>query len=264
MGADPNCLTIRNLTAGHVILAKVQRYPHQRAKFHLCPKPSHGDSIDESFYLKINPYETCHTDIPVFASGEHERLRLTFAAFRGRHYVHLPHTNTPDDNDTNTKNRLFAVFIKSHRHLTLYQLTDESRWMESLADNLMLSALSIPGTHNSPTCHKAPPSVRCQAVSPKEQLEHGIRFLDLRMHPNHADDGDGRKTFRRLLRDIEEFLKRNPSEAIIVSIKREGPGHHNDEQLSRILYEHYTSDDDMWYTKPFIPTIGEARGKTVL
>ncbi|KZZ91354.1 PLC-like phosphodiesterase, TIM beta/alpha-barrel domain protein [Ascosphaera apis ARSEF 7405] len=282
MGGDSDRLTIRNLTAGHVILAQVQRYPQQRAKFHLCPKPQQEEPIGESFYLRIGPYETCQTDIPLFVSGENERLRLTFAAFRGRHFVHLPHTNTPDDNDTNTPNRLYAVFIRSQRHLTLYQLTDESRWMESLRDDLMLSALSIPGTHNSPTCYKAPPSVRCQAVSVREQLEHGVRFLDLRMHPDHAVGGNderdklvlvhsvfpisfsGKKTFRRLLEDIEDFLRRNPSEALLVSIKREGPGHHNDQQLSRVLYEHYANNNDLWYTKPTIPTLGEARGKIVL
>ncbi|KAI5289955.1 hypothetical protein KEM54_002811 [Ascosphaera aggregata] len=287
MGTDSDFLTIRNLTAGPVILATVERYPLHRAKFHLCPKRPYSNPIIESHFFTIEPYTTRSTAISIFASGENEHLRLAFAAFRGRHFVHLPHTNTPDENDTNTENRLFAVFVKSHRHLTLYQLADESRWMGSLSDRLMLSALSIPGTHNTPTCHKAPPSVRCQAASPKTQLEHGVRFFDLRMHPGHLndeasdDDGcehdklvlvhsvfpislTGKKTFRKLLQDIEDFLKSNPSETLLLSIKREGPGHHSDQQLSRILYEHYVDNNDIWYTKPTIPTLGEARGKIVL
>ena len=60
--------------------------------------------------------------------------------------------------------------------------------MSKLKDETPLSALSIPGTHNSPTHHTALPSVRCQAVGVKEQLNNGVRFLDLRVQPENADD----------------------------------------------------------------------------
>ena len=56
-----------------------------------------------------------------------------------------------------------------------------TRWMATLRDAIPLSALSIPGTHNSPTYHVALPSVRCQAVDVRAQLDNGVRFLDVRL-----------------------------------------------------------------------------------
>ena len=41
--------------------------------------------------------------------------------------------------------------------------------------------MSIPGTHNSAACHVALPSVQCQGATVTEQLEHGVRFLDVRV-----------------------------------------------------------------------------------
>jgi 1-phosphatidylinositol phosphodiesterase len=50
-----------------------------------------------------------------------------------------------------------------------------------------------------------------------------------------------------------------------MSIKREGPGEHTDEQLCRILRDHYYNPEkSRWYTQPKLPTLGEARGKIVL
>lgn len=154
--------------------------------------------------------------------------------------------------------------------------------MKELKDETPISALSIPGTHNSPTHYKALPSVRCQAVSPKVQLENGIRFFDIRVQPQHPTDLSkdglilvhgvfpisltGTKYLRDLITTTLDFLSRHPSETLIMSLKREGAGSATDEQLSEILHRHYATDDssNQWYTTPQIPTLGEARGKIVL
>jgi 1-phosphatidylinositol phosphodiesterase len=150
--------------------------------------------------------------------------------------------------------------------------------MSELKDETPLSALSIPGTHNSPTCYRALPSVRCQAVSPRIQLENGVRFFDVRVQPenllNMNKDGLllvhsafpiallGRYYFRELVEEVHNFLAENPSETLIMSVKREGTGNATDAQLSRILKDYYA--DDRWYTEPHIPTLHESRGKIVL
>ena len=72
--------------------------------------------------------------------------------------------------------------IRSDRH------TDYTQWMQKIPDEFPLSALSIPGTHNSHTHYRALPSVKCQCVDVKTQLERGIRFLDIRAQPAHATD----------------------------------------------------------------------------
>lgn len=138
---------------------------------------------------------------------------------------------------------------------------------------------SIPATHNSPTYYNAPPSVRCQAVSPWEQLQNGVRFFDLRVQvPEPFDINNdrlvlvhsvfpisltGNKVFRELYDDILKFLRENPSETLIMSLKREGSGKGTDEQLSQLLKKHYTNPEQ-WFTQPRVPKLGEARGKIVL
>lgn len=54
-------------------------------------------------------------------------------------------------------------------------------WQKELSDDLKLSKISIPGTHNSEACHTSLPSVQCQNASISEQLNHGVRFFDLRL-----------------------------------------------------------------------------------
>ena len=157
--------------------------------------------------------------------------------------------------------------------------TEISKWMKALSDHLPLSALSIPGTHNSPTYYRALPSVRCQAVSPIQQLENGVRFLDVRLQvddaTNHSSDAlqlvhgvfpisfTGPKYAKGLLETVEAFLERNPSETVILCLKREGRGNATDAQLADRLITHYI-DTQHWHTKPGIPNLGEVRGKIVL
>jgi 1-phosphatidylinositol phosphodiesterase len=150
--------------------------------------------------------------------------------------------------------------------------------MARLKHEMPLSALSIPGTHNSPTHHVALPSVRCQAVSVKEQLDNGVRFLDIRVQPESVDDVSkeglilvhsafpvsltGTKYFRDLINTVYSFLDANPTETIIISLKREGVGKSTDQHLSKVIKTHYAND--RWFTDNRIPTLGEARNKIVL
>jgi len=74
------------------------------------------------------------------------------------------------------------------------------------------------------------------------------------------------KHFRALLSELYAFLDRHPSEAIILSLKREGTGPATDEHLCRSLLTHYidTANASHWYTDPRIPILGATRGKIVL
>ncbi|PSN72874.1 PLC-like phosphodiesterase [Corynespora cassiicola Philippines] len=168
-------------------------------------------------------------------------------------------------------------------HLTIHtsHLHNQAQWMSTLPSDLPLSALSIPGTHNSHTYYRALPSVRCQVVSVKAQLENGIRFLDIRLQPSHATDVEkkslylvhgafpvsltGTKYFEPVLQACYDFLDKNPGETILISLKREGVGSATDEHLSSILHKHYISPhSDKWYTESGIPYLGDVRGKLVL
>ena len=173
-----------------------------------------------------------------------------------------------------------AVYHPDCHHLTVLSYSSPASWMRSIGDGVPLSALSIPGTHNSPTHHRALPSVRCQVMPVREQLANGVRFLDFRLQPESPSDPTkdtlnlvhgvfpisltGPKRFRPVVNEIFSFLEQNPSETVIMSVKREGPGNATDAQLSRIMRDHYAGDVNKWFTAPRIPTLGEARGKIVL
>lgn len=231
--------------------------------------------------VRVAPFTTHTTDIASHKPGETLRLTLEREG-GGRWRVETP---TPASCLSQQLTSLegqpaggyTAVYMPQASLLAVLESLDGQNWMRALHDSTPLSAVSIPGTHNSPTCYKALPSVRCQAVSPLEQLRNGVRFFDIRVQPgNDLKDSTlnlvhgvfpisltGPKKFRPLLEEVLDFLRGNPSETVILSLKREGPGAATDAQLSSILRNHYT-DDATWYTEPRIPSLGEIRGKIVL
>ncbi|KAL8929913.1 MAG: hypothetical protein Q9208_001057 [Pyrenodesmia sp. 3 TL-2023] len=238
--------------------------------------------VHQDVSIRVEPFESLQTDIK--SQNPNETLHFTFEIEGEKHKLDTP---TPTSKSTTlqplSENPCFnytAVHLLEHSHLTLYFSAHLSSWMRSLKDDTPLSALSIPGTHNSPTCHRALPSVRCQATSPPEQLDNGVRFFDIRVQPESpldpTKDGlalvhgvfpislTGTKYLRDLVQEVYAFLDQNPSETLIMSLKREGTGDATDAQLSRILKDHYAGDPNRWFTAPRIPYLGEARGKIVL
>lgn len=302
-------LTIRNLTSTPITLKRIERFhppaAHQNddisslaknftraltntTALSTAPvaeiKHDAHPFADKEVDIHIAAFKTAHTDLRSFIHSDKERLRWIIAADGERHQIQTPvptkASATMKPLHENPRFNFTGIFVPLESHLSIYSSAHPNAWMRELKDNILLSALSIPGTHNSPTCHMAAPSVRCQAVSPREQLENGVRFFDIRVQPQFPTDPakdelilvhsvfpislTGNKYFRDLMHEVNEFLDRNPSETLIISLKREGPGEHTDEQLSRILRDHYARPNSRWYTSPKIPTLGEARGKVVL
>lgn len=62
-------------------------------------------------------------------------------------------------------------------------------WMASLDDSLPISALSIPGSHDSGTfsCRwwQICDFTQCQTLKVAQQLQAGLRAFDLRVNTNH-------------------------------------------------------------------------------
>ncbi|GEQ69824.1 hypothetical protein JCM33374_g3499 [Metschnikowia sp. JCM 33374] len=158
------------------------------------------------------------------------------------------------------------------------------RWLSHLPDDTPIGSLSIPGTHNSAACHTALPSVQCQGASVTEQLEHGVRFLDIRVgkHPLKSEDEandltvvHGKfpvripfpKKFARVMDEVYGFLANNPSECVIVSIKQEGTGEwdNDSDEFANLLWDRYIQPNQhMWFLGTDLPYLGEARGKAIL
>lgn len=238
----------------------------------------------EDVDVRMEPFTTHKTNIKTTERKPEEVLRLTLHGDGpGKWRIDTQTTSAVSQRLTplasDPAHEYTAVYLPGSSFLAIVESTDQHNWMKEFNDDTPLSALSIPGTHNSPTYHKALPSVRCQAVNPVEQLKNGVRFFDIRVQPSNPsdpkDDGlnlvhgvfpvslTGTKKFRGLLNEILDFLKENPSETLIMSLKREGPGDATDQQLSLILKNLYT-DPSKWYTEPRVPKLGEVRGRIVL
>ncbi|KUI52453.1 1-phosphatidylinositol phosphodiesterase [Cytospora mali] len=232
--------------------------------------------------LIAGPFETKPTDIRTVDPAKGV-LRLTFQT-PGTDHRYVVNCPGPSRRSVVMKGvgdvplELTAVYIPSGRHLSIFSSANLDSWMRELRDEYPLSMLSIPGTHNSPTCYVALPSVRCQAVGVREQLDNGVRFLDVRVSVNKGDDDlalvhsvfpvalTGTRYFAGLLKELYAFLDANPSETILMSVKREGTGRGSDRHLSQHLFKRYCGgvNAERWFTKPRIPSLGEARGKIVL
>ncbi|KAF6810718.1 phosphatidylinositol phospholipase c [Colletotrichum sojae] len=294
-------LTIRNLTAKPVVLQRVERFEGEKVRtgsvlgntvgtitsfmnatnFITKETVAKGEShTTEDVDVHIDPFTLCATEILAAEGGGREVARLRFE-IEGHHYeVDAP---SPSNRSTVMKKiddaplELTAVYVPSGTFLAIMSSANLNAWMQELEDHFPLPLLSIPGTHNSPTCHTALPSVRCQAVSVREQLDNGVRFLDIRVSASQDNDDlalvhsvfpislTGNKYFADMLSDIYAYLDANPSETVLMSVKREGTGKGTDEQLSLYLRDRYVGRDaDRWFVEPRIPHLGDCRGRIVL
>lgn len=156
------------------------------------------------------------------------------------------------------------------------------RWQDKVKDDTLLSQLSIPGTHNSGACYIALPSVQCQGASITEQLNHGVRFFDLRIakplftllgSPDDLQIIHGKFPVRApvslkltdVLEEIYAFTQNNPTEVPIVSIKQEGSGTWEGDEFPNLIWKKYIGpNQDKWFLENKIPKLGEARGKVML
>lgn len=238
----------------------------------------------EEFDVRLEPLRTQRTEIPTTPS---EVFRLTFEDEGNSRWA----ADIPNPSGRSIELRLISgdsgrKFTVIHNErtsvLAIFDSTSLSDWMQDFPDSTPLSALSIPGTHNSPTYHQALPSVRCQAVSPLTQLEHGVRFFDVRIQVNDVDKGaesdaldlvhaqfpislKGSVKAQSLFEDMYAFLQSHPSESIILSLKREGRGSGTDAIFSeRLRKQVILPNANKWHTNAGVARLGEVRGKIVL
>ncbi len=258
--------------------------------------------------LAVAPFAACKTAVKA-PDATQEVLRLTLkAAFQGggsRTYtVDVPGasprsiTLQPVDGgegEAAQKAAFTAVYSVAGAHLAIMSSAALSSWMATVDGAWPISSLSLPGTHNSPAYHYALPSVRCQAVDVRSQLDNGVRFLDVRVSVNptgeaqhpHADPRRlltlvhsvfpigllGAHHFDELYDAVCAFLDANPSETVLISLKREGTGKGSDEDLAQQLLqnyiggpsaEHQPPNAQRWYTESRVPSLNDVRGRIVL
>lgn len=143
-------------------------------------------------------------------------------------------------------------------------------WMSLIPDHVLLSELTIPGTHDSAAdCGIA--WVKCQNCSILAQLEMGVRAFDIRCRhfKNQFALYHGsvflNKYFDVDVRDVcIDFLKANPSETILMFVKEEHTAEGNTEHFSQTMRKYIDGFEDYFFLAEKMPTLGEVRGKIVL
>ncbi len=308
----PRYLTIRNLTSSTFAILPIDRFEPSVAsqsasrtsrlstlKGNVTSKRNATLAVDleigtahdseainheETSDIKVDPFRTIRTNI-VLQWSHVTRLRLQTS--QAQWLIDLgaaSHTSSPGlrvASGTSTR-QYTAIFNITSAVLALFESPDMSGWMAPFPDSTPLSALSIPGTHNSPTCYQALPSVRCQVASPKEQLHNGIRFFDVRVQVNSPGKGvdsdsldlvhsafpiklTGSVKAADLFAEIYSFLSQHPTETVIMSLKREGRGNGTDALFSERLRKHFiVPNAHRWYTRGEVPRLAGCRGKIVL
>ena len=145
-----------------------------------------------------------------------------------------------------------------------------ANWMSQLDDNVSIRNINMPGSHDTMALYSiADLAGQCQSLSLHDQLNLGVRFLDIRLKEDHdklkAVHGfiDQKVSFETITKTIEEFIEKNPSEFIIMSVKEEA-----DSSNSEISFENSLKtylNKDIYLKDTELPNkLGDVRGKVML
>jgi 1-phosphatidylinositol phosphodiesterase len=146
-----------------------------------------------------------------------------------------------------------------------------SNWMGALDENLKLTALSIPGTHDSGARFEPfSGTAICQSLTIDEQLKAGVRYLDIRCR--HLDNNFvihhgpiyQKINFTNVISSCASFLAQNPSETIIMSVKEEYDASGNNRSFEATFDSYFNLNTNLWFVGTTVPTLKSAKGKIVL
>ncbi|MEV5683126.1 phosphatidylinositol-specific phospholipase C [Streptomyces sp. NPDC052164] len=143
-------------------------------------------------------------------------------------------------------------------------------WMGAIPDATALQRLTIPGSHDSGARYGGPWS-ECQNTTIAEQLNSGIRFLDVRCRITgdsfaiHHGASFQNLMFGDVLGACWDFLAARPSETVLMRVKQEY-SEESDAAFRRIfdLYLDTKGWRPLFRLDSTLPTLGQARGKVVL
>ncbi|WP_371616633.1 phosphatidylinositol-specific phospholipase C [Streptomyces sp. NBC_00454] len=143
-------------------------------------------------------------------------------------------------------------------------------WMAGIGDSTALQRMTIPGTHDSGAT-RGGLYVACQNTSIAQQLDSGIRFLDVRCRVTggsfaiHHAAYYQNLMFGDVLVACWNFLAAHPSETVLMRLKQEYS--EESDATFRAVFDDYL-DNRGW--RPLfkiadsVPALGQARGKVLL
>ena len=168
---------------------------------------------------------------------------------------------------------IITISLFSVLPLSTTSSTNEGKnWMKNLSDDTLVTSLSLPGSHDSGALHSIGDlSGKCQDLSIYDQLNAGIRFFDIRLVQRNNElkviHGivDQKLDFSSVLNDFESFLKENPSEGLIVSIKKESDAKNTSATFDESLTQSLKDYSSIWDLSGNIPLkVSSLRGKIFL
>lgn len=153
-----------------------------------------------------------------------------------------------------------------------YTKNNNEDWMKYLNGETKINKISLPGTHNSLSFYGGD-IVQTQSLSLENQLKAGIRVFDIRCKAEsnffyiyhgfiyQFDNLDN------VFSTMTNFLKKHPSELLLVSIKQEHSRVSNSE-FTKIYYDYKEKYKEKIWTptsfKASIPKLKEVRGKIII
>lgn len=145
-----------------------------------------------------------------------------------------------------------------------------ANWMSQLDDNVSIRNINMPGSHDTMALYSiADLAGQCQSLSLHDQLNLGVRFLDIRLKEDHdklkAVHGfiDQKVSFETITKTIEDFIAKNPSEFIIMSVKEEADPSNSEISFESALKSYLNKDIYLKGTE--LPSkLGDVRGKVML
>ena len=144
-------------------------------------------------------------------------------------------------------------------------------WLGGIEDTTLLRDVSLPGSHDTMALYSIGDLAgQCQTLSLNDQLNLGVRFLDIRLKEDHNSLKvvhsfvDERATFADVNKTVTSFLEKHPSEFIIMSIKEDAASSNSDISFEQALLKYL---DNPIYLKEqtTVPNyVSEIRGKVLL
>lgn len=144
-------------------------------------------------------------------------------------------------------------------------------WMSQLPDEVKLNQISIPGTHDTGALFGSR-FCETQSWSITEQLEAGIRYFDIRnrrandVFAIHHGICFQKIFFGGVMEQIEAFLKKYPSETLVMRVKEEHTPVEGSLSFKEI-WERYMVTYDYLFVPDLgskMPTMKEMRGKILV
>ncbi|MBO0423173.1 phosphatidylinositol-specific phospholipase C [Enterococcus plantarum] len=154
-------------------------------------------------------------------------------------------------------------------------LGNHSQWMNAIRDDTEISRLSIPGSHDSGTFKLRDPIKQVWGMTQdrdfEDQFSYGVRFFDIRVRAVKNDQlvlHHGSiflyASLWEFINSANTFLKNNPSETIIMSLKTEYEAMPGVTKSVEEIFRDTYYDNNFYKGNSLYPKLEDVRGKIVL